>query len=295
MNAFIFSEISAHLKVNGEYLGVVNNNLYHVENIGDNCFLEPYPKNHSYAPVYGDKNSKDIKIFNLNGDLIIYPIYPLRHDYPFKIIGQKQKSSYSIYVTVTVILDGCVKFFIDGAVSDVKALPFIPTSFEVDIVSNIITVAFSAEKTAFFMYDTESKKLVYSDVASGFFLSDNLSVKKEFNTITKTCIEEEWTVSSTPTLISFKDIKSKDFLEIHPQLLPLAFFENLIIGAKVENIVTPNLNGRISELKEFLGKIIKVIPSRTNGETLLIKSDGVSLAKLEFNNRLISNVLVEDY
>ena len=295
MNAFIFSEISAHLKINGEYMGVVDGNLYNAEIFSLNPFFELYPKNQAYTPVYGDNNCKDIKIFNVNGDLIIYPIYPLKHDYPFKVIGQKQQSNYSIFVTVTVILDGGIKFFIDGAVSDVKALPFIPTNFEIDILSNVITVAFSAEKTAFFMYDIESRKLVYSDVGDGFFLSNNLAVKKNFNTVTKTSIEEEWTISPNPTLISRKDIKVKDFLEIHPHLLPLAFFENLIIGGGVENIVTPSLNSRISDLNKFLGKVIKVIPSHLGEDILLIKNDGVSVAKLEFNNRLISNVLVEDY
>ena len=295
MKAFIFSEISAHLKVDGEYMGVVDGNLYNTEFFNFSPFFELYPKNQAYTPVYGDKNSKDIKIFNINGDLIVYPIYPLKHDYPFKVIGQKQQSNYSTYVTVTVVCDGGVKFFIDGAVSDVKALPFIPTSFEIDILSNLITVAFSAEKTAFFMYDIESRKLIFSDLGDEFFLSNNLTVKKSFNTVTKTSIEEEWTLSSTPTLISRKDIKVKDFLEIHPYLLPLAFFENIIIGGGVENIVTPNLNNRISDLQEFLGKVIKVIPSHLEGEILLIKNDGISVAKLEFNNRLISNVLVEDY
>ena len=295
MNAFIFSEISAHLKVDGEYLGAVDGNLYSTEIFNLNPFFELYPKNQAYTPVYGDKNSKDIKICNINGDLIVYPIYPLKHDYPFKIIGQKHQSNYSTSVTVTVVCDGGVKFFIDGAVSDVKALPFIPTSFEIEILSNLITVAFSAEKTAFFMYDVESRKLIFSDLGDGFFISNNLTVKKSFNTVTKTTIEEEWTLSSTPTLVSRKDIKVKDFLEIHPYLLPLAFFENLIIGGGVDNIVAPNLKNRINDLQEFLGKVIKVIPSRLGEEVLLIKNDGVSATKLEFNNRLISNVLVEDY
>ena len=295
MKAFIFSEIPAHLKINGEYMGIVSGNLHQAKIDDEAIFFELYPKNQAYAPVYGDKSCKDIKIFNLNGDLLVYPIYPIKRDYPFKIIGQKEKQNYTARATVTVVCDGAVKFFIDGAVSDVKPLPFIPKSFDVDILSNLITVTFSAEKTAFFMYDIESKKLVFSDVGEGFYISSNLAVKKSFNTVTKTSIEEEWTLSSSPTLISRKDIKEKDFLEIHPQLLPLAFFENLMIGAQVESIVTPSLNGRISELKEFLGKVIKVIPSYINGETLLIKGDGVSVAKLEFLNRLISNVLVEDY
>ncbi len=295
MNAFIFSEIPAHLKVNGEYQGVVNGNLSEVEVDKTAPFFELYPKSQRHAQVYGDKTSKDIKIFNINNHLLVYPVYPLKNNHPFKVLGQKQQSSYSVYATVTVVCDGGVKFFLDGTVSDVKTLPFIPQNFEINIISNLITVAFSAEKTAFFIYDSESRKLVFSDVADGFFVSDNLTVKKSFSSVTKTSIEEEWTLSSTPTLISRKDIKERDFLEIHPYLLPLAFFENLIIGGSVKSILTPNLNERISDLLEFLGKALKVIPSCNNGEVWLIKNNGVTACKLEYENRLISNVLAEDY
>ena len=45
MNAFIFSEISAHLKINGEYMGVVDGNLYNAEIFSLNPFFELYPKN----------------------------------------------------------------------------------------------------------------------------------------------------------------------------------------------------------------------------------------------------------
>ena len=295
MNAFIFSEIPAHLKVNGVYQGVVNGNLYEVEVDDTTPLFELYPKINRYTPIYGDKTSKDIKIFNLGDNLLVYPTYPLKNNYPFKVIGQKQQSSYSVNATVTVVCDGGVKFFLDGSVSDVKALPFIPSSFEINIISNLITVAFSAEKTAFFIYDSESRKLVFSDVADGFFVSDNLTVKKSFSTATKTTIEEEWTLSSNPTLISRRDIKERDFLEIHPYLLPLAFFENLLIGGSVKSIVTPNLSERISDLYEFLGKVLKVIPSYINGEVFLIKCDCVTACKLEYENRLISNVLADDY
>lgn len=293
MKVYLFSEIPAHLKVNGEYLGKVNDNTYHLEVNVESPLFEFLPINSRYLPVYGSENSKEIKIFSVNESKLIYPVYTLKNDYPFKVLGQKQQSNYNANASVTVVLDGTVKFFLDGSVSDVKALPFVPKNFEITLISNLIIISFSAERSALFIYSTQRGTLVYSDVVDEFYISDNLTVKKRYKTVNDTFIEEEWLLSDAPTLLSRKDFKVKDFLDVHPYLLPLAFFENLNIGASVQGAVTPNLNQKILDLQSFLGKYYKVIP--INGESVyLIKPDNVTLAKVEFENRLISNVLEED-
>ena len=293
MKVYLFSEIPAHLKVNGEYLGKVNDNTYRLEVNVESPLFEFLPINSRYLPVYGSENSKEIKIFSVNESKLIYPVYTLKNDYPFKVLGQKQQSNYNANASVTVVLDGTVKFFLDGSVSDVKALPFVPKNFEITLISNLIIISFSAERSALFIYSTQRGTLVYSDVVDEFYISDNLTVKKRYKTVNDTFIEEEWLLSDAPTLLSRKDFKVKDFLDVHPYLLPLAFFENLNIGASVQGAVTPNLNQKILDLQSFLGKYYKVIP--INGESVyLIKPDNVTLAKVEFENRLISNVLEED-
>lgn len=293
MKVYLFSEIPAHLKVNGEYLGKVNDNTYRLEVNAESPLFEFLPINSRYLPVYGSENSKEIKIFSINESKLIYPVYTLKNDYPFKVLGQKQQSNYNANASVTVVLDGTVKFFLDGSVNDVKALPFVPKNFEITLISNLIIISFSAERSALFIYSTQRGTLVYSDVVDEFYISDNLTVKKRYKTVNDTFIEEEWLLSDAPSLLSRKDFKVKDFLDVHPYLLPLAFFENLNIGASVQGAVTPNLNQKILDLQSFLGKYYKVIP--LNGESVyLIKPDNVTLAKVEFENRLISNVLEED-
>lgn len=293
MKVYLYAETPCHLKVNGEYLGVISDNLHLATVDCDEPFFEFLPISAKYLPVYGSKSCSDIKIFTSFGKRFIYPVFPIKCGYPFKVIGQKQQSAYSVLASVTVVLDGTVKFFLDGTISDVKPLPFIPKDFEITILNDLIILSFSAEKSTVFIYSTQSNTLVFSGVFDEFYLSNNLTVKRRYKTATKTSIEEEWLLSSEPTLLSRRDTKEKDFFDIHPYLLPLAFFENLSIGASVQGALTPRLYDRISDLSSFLGKIVKVVPYNMDS-VFLIKPNAITLAKVEMENRLISNVLEED-
>lgn len=294
MNYYFLSEIPAHVKINGEYKGIVNDNLCSAKIDFENPLFEFLPTLDKFSAVYGDKTSKNIKIFRVNDELLVYPIYPLKNDNPFKLIGQKSKSSYSVSANVTVVADGAVKFFLDGSVTDVKTLPFTPKDFEINLFSNFIMLTFTLDKTAIFIYSQESQNLVFSDLVNEYYLSDYLTVKKGYKTVTGTFIEQDWALSQTPTLVATRDVKQKDFFEIHPQLLPLAFFENLILGADVKSVITRELNDRLLELKEFLGNVVKAVIS-PDDRIWLIKENILTLAQVEFENRLISNVLTEDY
>ncbi len=294
MNCYFLSEIPAHVKVNGEYLGVVNDNLFTAQINLKKPLFEFMPSSNKFSTVYGDKTQKNLKIYNVDGDLLIYPIYPLKQDNPFKIIGQKNLSNYGVTANVTLLCDGGIKFFLEGTINDIKTLPFIPNDFDILVYSNFIILTFSAEKTAIFIYSVESQNLVFSDLVNEYYFSDYLTVKKTYKTVTHTFIEQDWALSQVPSLIATRDVKQKNFFEIHPYLLPLAFFENLILGADVKNIITPSLNDRLLDLKEFLGKVIKVVSS-PDGNIWLIKENALTLAVVELQNRLISNVLTEDY
>ena len=293
MKVYLYSETPAHLKINGEYYGKVNDNTFLIEENFENPLFEFLPINPRYQPVYGSENTKELRKFSVKNGQLVYPVYPLKNNYPFKVLGQKQQSSYNVTANVTAVLDGNIKFFLDGSITDVKPLPFIPKNFEISIVSNLIIISFTAEKSALFIYSVQSGTLVYYDVVDEFYISNNLTVKKGYKTVTDTFIEEEWQLSDSPTLLSRRDFKDKDFIDVHPHLLPLAFFENLIIGASVQDTVTFNLSQKIIDLQNFLGKYNKVLPIDKES-VYLIKPNSVTIAKVEFENRLISNVLEED-
>lgn len=296
IETFFLSDIKAHLKVNGEYKGVVSNNLKSLNIPNKNVLFEFMPINDEYGVVYGDLNGKNVKVFNLSSKRLVCPVYTQKNSHPFKVITQKHAHLNGNGATVTVTLDGCVKFYLDGVLSDVNCLPFIPKNTEIYFYQNLLILEFFSIKTALYIYDINSKEKIYCDVVDEYAVNEVLTVKKTYQNVTKTIITQEWNLNGKPTLINVKDTKLKEYFSLKPCLIALSFFENVLIGASVKEIVTPNFNQKISQVKEFLGNVIKVVVSPLNkNECWLIKNEGVTVCTLRYENNLIDNMLAEDY
>ena len=294
MNCYFLSDIPAHLKINGEYKGVVCKNLSYLT-VNNGALFEFLPLNTAYYSVYSTQNSKNLKIYNFYNDKVLYPIFTLKNCHPFKVLSQKTKSYLSYNVKVTLVSDGCVKFFIDGSLYDIKSLPFIPKDFDVSFNNDYLFLSFTGEKTALFVYNFKSNSLCFSDIIDSFYVSNVLTVKKEYQTVTKTTINEEWDFSNDFKLISRRDEKARQFFDLNKELIALAFIENAVIGASVKEICTPSFNEKLSSLKEFLGKVIKAFPSPKNpSEVIIMYENFLSIVKIEYENRLINNILIED-
>ena len=106
MTAIFYSDITSHLKVNGEYLGVVSKNAKIVE-IYDDCLIEFIPQNNEYYPIISSlKNACCVKVFNLLGDLIIIPVYEKKRNLPYNLIFQKSFSVYNNSLIKPVLNNG---------------------------------------------------------------------------------------------------------------------------------------------------------------------------------------------
>ena len=87
----------------------------------------------------------------------------------------------------------------------------------------------------------------------------------------------------------------ESFFDINSSLIPLAFAENASLGGSVKEICTPSFNEKAVNLKEFLGKVIKAIPSPKNpSDVWLLYENFISILKIEYENRLINNILIDD-
>ena len=296
MNCYFLSDIPAHLKINGEYFGLINNNLSIVDNLSEDCFFEFLPTLSGYSHAYGCKSNKSLRVFKVDSNKLVVPVFERLQVLPFKFIMQKSESYHGETLTVTAYQDGGVKFFLDGIINDIKSIPFSPTNIEIRFYYNYVFVSFSLEKIALFIYDLTSKRLVFSDVIDSFLIDGDLIVKKSYQTVTSTQIIRVYNLNGEFSHISQRDEKLVDFEFLHPYLLPIGFFENVIIGGNVQKITTKNLHDKILDFKEFLGKVIKVIRPPFDSERFyLIKNDCISVCTLQYEDRLISNCLVDDF
>ena len=295
MICYLLSNIPSYVKINGIYVGKISQNVKIIET-ENTPFFEFLPENENFRCVYGCEKSQNLLIVKIKNSLFVTPNFSKLNCHPFKVLFQKQVTNYNHNVTITAVLDGCVKFFIDGFITSVKTLPFIPNGFDAYFYKKFLRVSFYAEKTALFIYSLDSGNLIFSDLVDEFSVTDIIETKKRYFIVTKSVINEQWTLDENSKLILRRDFKERDFFQIHPSLIPLAFFENVNINASVKDIVTPDFNSKITNLYSFLGKSNAVINSPFNkDEVLLIKNDVITSVKCEFTNRLISNVFAEDY
>ncbi len=292
MNCYFLSEIPCFLKVDGEYAGVVSRNLTKAYFTKPPTLVELLPLSDDFSPVYSFYNSKRLKPLKTADGYLYYPLFKPKKDQKFKVVFQKNFSN----ITLTVTEDNGVKFYIDGSFFFVGSLSFSPLECSVDFYGNYACVSFKRNKTAIFIFETQSGKLEFSDVCDEFLLSDFLTVKKNFSNLTKTTIVEKWQISSPFKIISTEDEKERDFRLLNDCLLPLAFFENAIIGASLKGVTTPNFFEKTKNLREFLGKVLRVIQSPVQDNAVwLIGENAVSSATLSFNNGLVDNIFIDDF
>ncbi len=296
LNCYFLSNIPCYLKVDGKYLGVADNNLKTAKLNSPFSLVEFLPKDNSFYSIYGDKNCEFMRVFKVDDGFLYHPVFLRKKNLPLKVILQKNQALTLGEILITVVSDGDVKVFIDGYLSDVKTLPFIPNDIEIKVLNGYIAILLKGVKTAVFVYDINSRTLCYSDVANIVSFSDVLIVEKHYETVTKTTIKEKWSLSSEVTLLSLESSYEISYGLLNKNLLPLAFFENASLGADLKEIVTPNFYEKTKKLKSFLGDVINVVISPVNEkEVWLIENDLVIKGYLQTKGNLIDNVILDDF
>ena len=296
MNCYFLSEIPSYLKVDGEYAGVINRNMQKGTFQNKPSLIEFLPCSEDFSPVYFYEKSPLLKQFRTPDGYLYFPRFNPKRNLPFKMVFQRSFSCFSGNLTLTVTEDNGVKFFVDGCFCTVNALPFSPCECAVDFYGEFAVISFKRNKIALFVYRISDGSLAFSDVCDEFSLGEFLTVKKRYLNVTKTTVIENWKLSSPCALVSVTDEKEKDFRFLDGYLLPLAFFENATVGASVKEIVTQNFYQKTESLREFLGKVLRVVISPLNENAVwLIGENGVSSATLSLNNGLIDNLFIDDF
>lgn len=290
MKYYFYSKTSAYLKVNGNYLGVINKNLTYAEIDGD-FFIEFIPTNsHLRNAYYSNNASTSVASYLVDNVVLLIPVFESVKNRRYSVVTQKKFYNY----TLTVISDVNVKFYVDGDISLTGELPFIPLDCNVTVINNYVVAYFSNEKHAVFVYSNDGV-LLYNDVVERFNLDKNLTVIKKYDNGYPMTVKTVFTFNR-----EFKSDDAQlltDLKTVNEYFLPYVFLQSIKLNLNVNEILSDELINRKNDLLAFIGKVDGVIPPLTlkRNELLLIDGKGVKKAIFELKLGKISNIFIDDY
>lgn len=293
MNCYFYSSETAYLKINDEVVGTISKNITFID-APNNAFFEFIPLNNNLYPIFCfNLINSDVNVFNTEFGNLYIPHFHKKRNLPYHIVFQQNFTDNNISCLLTVLTDGCIKFYLDGDVAATDELPFIPTYSNVLFNDNYVAVAFKNNKTVLFVYDVQTKTLCYKNVLDDFTFENTLittETKSEFYPIKTTT---EWNLGVPFNLIN---VTPNIDGNVPVTLLPYVFCELLKANAPLSNIVTESLLNKETELKTFIEGIGSVIPPLSGNKSELLCLYNGKLKKLKFSiiNGKIENVSIDD-
>ena len=294
MKAYFLSDENAYLKVNGNFVGEVGKNVK-VADISEDCLLEFLPKNPLYAPAYSNENGSFlIKVHQLFLGRIYYVNYEKKRCFPYKILSQNGFIISGVNTTLTVLLDGAIKFFIDGKICVTDELPFLPTSAKLQEFCGSIFAIFYGKKTAVYAYDNGGN-LKYKNIVNSFDFDVNFNTKTQVLGVCKLEILECYDVKNNFKLVKRSVLKNKSAFEINKNLLPVLFFELILNGANASEILSQNLAEKQGDLSAFLGDVKHYfLNPYSQNEVVAIYEERASIYETIMQGGIITNIIEKD-
>lgn len=296
MKAFFYSSKEAYLKCNGEFLGEVNPNLKTAD-VPNNSLLEFLPKNPNYVPTYSsEKGGALVKTYPLFNGVFYHIDYEKKRTFPYKILSQnKYKINGDVYA-LTVLIDGTIKFYIDGNFCVTDELPFMPSSSKLEYLNGYIFAIFYGKTTAIYAYSLKNACLCYKNLVDEFILENHFSTKTIYKNVVEIQVEEMYELGTNFTLINKTAIKNTSAFSVSKNLIPLLFFDLILNGVNASEILSKNLYEKQAELREFIGKVKRVfLNPYCKSEVIALYDNKLSIYELEIKNDTILNIIEKDW
>ena len=290
MKTYFLSYEPCYLKVNGQYLGSVTINPQYAE-IERDSLLEFIPKNSDFMPLF--QTASEIK-YHVDDFYVCAPNFVFRRNLPFKLLYQKSVAIVNAYAQVTVIINGGITFYIDGAFNAVEELPFVPQDFKLEFKDGFVFLSFyNCGKVALYIYSITNggAKLVFKKIVNGFSYDGVLKTNTLYNFVTSLSLDEVWEFNGEFKLSKKSTTLYKNAFNLEDKLKNLLFFQMISVGADASSFLTPDLREKSNLLSEFIGSPILVVSHFYNPKKIIvITKEKASVYRLSYENGLISNV-----
>ncbi len=309
MYYYFSCEYPAVIKLNGVYYGLIGDAVKCVNSLDEQTFVEICPISGKYNGV-NFMLSKDfltcehnlVSVTDLKGGYLLKIKEPTASG-EFKIIAQQKYND----AVVTLFNDNGVKLSLETP-NDFYAdnFDFLVTSgeiFRVDTFSSpvICTVLHGKHDYLSAYLITDKIIKVFYDQVDGYSFSSGISTTKKYVDILKHTVTCEWALSNATLTVKESHLtygKELNLDKMPELLIPYAFFEELLVGGKVSEFLSDDMQKNERLLKGYLGDFIGVMPPptfRDVSQVGLIYPNGkngytVNYYKCAIENKKISNI-----
>lgn len=293
------------LKINGIYMGTIQNTVKHLNVECDSPFIEILPLSSKGAQFNFvlDENflarpPEAITLTDMQGGYLI-SYSPIPCGLSFKVIAQKKFDN----CIVTCFSDSSYKLSLENNTDFYsEAIDFSVNTVQIERTNNFIVVGLTGSVTAVFVFDVSEKiKPIFKKFCNEFDISDKIITKHCFCDIAKHNLALTWAVAKgTVTQLKKELTRSENFSvnRLPAKILPYAFLEELLVGGSVEEYLSENVKKNADKLGGYLGNFIGVMPPpffRSPEEVGIILPSGINRYTVEYlvfemNGRLISNL-----
>ncbi len=278
MRVYFLSYLSAALKLNGQYLGIIDGFDRHVElDTKDKIFAEITPADNSQGvnfiidgdffktpPTFAD-------VYTLDGDALVYiKRYPPK-DSAVKVIYQTRFNGNLI----TVFSQGEVMLSIEGADFILERLPraFLKARGEIKRIGNLDILAIFAE--GYLCLISQIGSVVFLNEVKNYEFGEQLKITSAFETCAQ--IQVDCAFDYDGSKLTLTSSKTYETREITEKILPFAFFESVLSHADCKKYLSDELKPKSGDLKGFLGDFIGVCAPH---ELFYIKHGNINCAGL---------------
>lgn len=300
MLVYFYSQQNAFVFCNGKYYGKINQNVKSA-NLEENSLLQFVCEDESYSSFYAyNLKSKNLKVYNLKKGILLCPTFDKNRNLPYKIHLQKDISIKNSRHVITILLDGDIKFHINGLFYLTSELPFIADSVNIEEKDDFLFLSFQKEKTCLLIYKFYNGEynLCYKDVVDSYSYQNlTLKIYKTYFTPYSLEITENWEFADKFSLVSTYSNLLDNVISLKKPLKNYTFMYLLIVKANVSAFITKNVKDKLNSLNEFLcyPKWVLYNFEDNDDSVIILTNEGAKKVIFNYVGDLIDGFLVDDY
>lgn len=311
MQYYFCSTIPFALKINGEFISILDSSPLPFTPKTSTSFIEAYPVT---------DGATNVMAFVLNEKLLNYPpngviVTDLNGGYLITLTEQPKFLDFSIisqqkypFALVTVFTQNGYNLTIetqDDFYTQTLPLPKI-SSVQFNLISDkVLALGIFGEKRAVLVFDLSRKiNKLLEILVDNFELSPTLVTTQKFLDIKKHVKQTEWQYVNgvlNPKTVSFECDSDFNQDKLCTEILPYAFLEEFLVGGNYQSFLGENVAKNSNKLKLYLGDFIGVCPPPAfipQNKVGLIYNNGrnrykLKYASFELVNRKITNISLE--